>query len=491
MPACHLRLQRAAILVGIALITSGAAASVPDDDATVNQIVELNKKALVLYANLDMGGAAEQLEQALALCNGAELARHPAAARTHLHLGVVYVSGLKKREEGLAEFKRALAIDPKIKIAKSLVNPEVQAVFADAEAAPILPAAQADASPAPTGPAPARPAAASNSRQEASTIQHPLVTQAIRGAPVVIKVQVPPGLGATKVVLAYQAEDGEVFLAREMAPIRGIAGWFQAEIPPEATQGERAAYYLEAQNADDQPIATHGTPERPHQITLAPEVAVEEPSSQKAVEPPVNPAGTANASPGLWFVLAFGSGGGYHSGAPEMNPVDTSRPPRGIHVAGLGLAALGHLAPEVGFFPRERLVISVQGRLQYVTGAQDVVIGPRTYHPAKLAVAGLAKLTWFPRRTQTSLRPFVTAQIGAGQIRHGITTPASANLTNCGQAPTCQDTVVGGLGLGGLGAGVARMLDRNVAVYAAFNVLVGVPHVMVNGDLNLGIAVLQ
>jgi hypothetical protein len=35
------------------------------------------------------------------------------------------------------------------------------------------------------------------------------------------------------------------------------------------------------------------------------------------------------------------------------------------------------------------------------------------------------------------------------------------------------------------------MLDRNVAVYAAFNVLVGVPHVMVNGDLNLGVAVLQ
>ena len=34
------------------------------------------------------------------------------------------------------------------------------------------------------------------------------------GRAVAIKVQVPPGLGASKVVLAYQAQDAEVFLAR-------------------------------------------------------------------------------------------------------------------------------------------------------------------------------------------------------------------------------------------------------------------------------------
>jgi hypothetical protein len=488
MPACRFRLQRAAILVSFVLVASGAGAAEPDDDATVNRIVELNKKALVMYDNLDVTGAAELLEQALALCSRADLAQHPAAARTHLHLGVVYVSGLKRRDEGLAEFRRALAIDPKIKVAKSLVNPEVQAVFADAESSPALPAVPAESAPSQTGQAVPPPSSATTSRRE-SAIQHPLVTKAIRGGPVAIKVQVPPGLGASKVVLAYRAEDSEVFLAREMVQLQGAAGWYQEEIPTEATQGSRVAYYLEAQNADDQALASHGTPERPHEIALAPEVAVEDPPP-KAVAPLAGAAATATAVPGLWFVLAFGSGGGYHAGAPEMNPVDTSTPPQGIHVSGFGRASVGHLAPEIGFFPRERVVISVQGRLQYVAGTQDVVVGPRTYRPARLAIAGLAKLTWFPRTAQTKARPFLAAQAGAGQIRHSITTPASANLTDCGQGGTCKDTVVGGLGLVGLGAGVAWMLAPSFAVYAAVNVLVGVPNVMVNGDLNLGVAVL-
>ncbi len=491
MPACRFRLHCAAILFGVALAAGGARASGPEDNATVNQIVELNKKALVMYGNLDVSGAAEQLEQALALCSRADLANHPVAARTHLHLGVVYVSGLKKREKGLAELKRALAIDPKIKIAKSLVNPEVQAVFAEAEAGPTPPAAPAQAPPFPAGQASALPPSAISSRRESPVIQHPPVTQAIRGRPVAIKVQVPPGLGAFKVVLAYQAEDAEAFLAREMAPIAGAAGWYQEEIPMEATQGSRVAYYLEAQDADDQPIANHGTPEQPHQITLGPELAVEEPPPPKVIETPAYAGRTANDSPGLWLVLALGSGGGYHSGAPEMNPVDTNTPPQGIRVSGFGLASVGHLAPEIGFFPRDGLVVSVQGRLQYVTGAQDVEIGPRTYRPATLAIAGLAKLTWFPRAARTRLRPFLTAQAGAGQIRHSITTPASANLTGCGPGPTCKDTVMGGLGLAGLGAGVTWMLDQNLAVYAAFNVLAGMPNFVINGDLNLGIAILR
>jgi hypothetical protein len=50
---------------------------------------------------------------------------------------------------------------------------------------------------------------------------------------------------------------------------------------------------------------------------------------------------------------------------------------------------------------------------------------------------------------------------------------------------------MGGLGLAGLGAGVTWMLDQNLAVYAAFNVLAGMPNFVINGDLNLGIAILR
>lgn len=471
---------QALILVGLALAGGPLSATEPDD-SVVNWIVELNKRALVLYGNLDVTGAADRLQEALALCQQVDLATHPVAARTHLHLGVVYVGGLKKRDEGLEEFKRALAIDPKIKIAKSLENPEVREVFAEAQAFPLAAANAGEAGSA---------ALAGEHRRDRPGIHHPRVTKAIRGRAVAVKVQVPPGLGASKVVLAYRAEGADVFLAREMTPVADAAGWYQAEIPAEATQAPRVSYYLEAQNPDDQAIASSGTPERPHRIFLTPEVPVEDTLGLPPV-PPTVPAPASAAAPGLWLVLAVGGGAGYHSGTPEMNPVDSQSPPQSVHVSGFGLARLIHLAPEIGFFPRERLVLSVQARLQFVGGTQEVEVGQRIYHPARLALAGLGKVTWFARKGRPRLRPFIVLEAGAGQIRHAVTTPASAQLSDCGDGPTCKDTVMGGLGLWGAGAGVLWMLDRYFAAYAALNVLVGLPNTMVNGDVNLGIALLR
>ena len=321
MTSQSFRVWRRAAFAGLVLALAGTARAAEQDDDRLNKVVELNKKALALYEALDMEGAAAALGQALDLCKGAQLDRHPTAARTHIHLGVVYVGGLKNREQGLAEFRKALAIDPKIKITKSLINPEVQAAFAEAQTVAAMPAAGSKALPFPTGQEPA--ATTSPAERVDYDINHPVITKAIRGKTVAIKAQIPPGLGADKVMLAYRAEDGDEFLARTMLPLENAASWFQAVIPLDATQGKVVTYYIEAQNADDQAIVHSGTPEKPHRIVLASESAPD----AKAVTPvrearPAIPA--APAGPELWFVLAVGSGGGYHSGSPEMNPVDTS-----------------------------------------------------------------------------------------------------------------------------------------------------------------------
>jgi hypothetical protein len=491
MPACRLGLQHPLILVGLVLASAVPRAAGAEDDSTLNEIVELNKRALVTYEKLDVPGAAALLEQALALCGRANLSNHPAAARTHIHLGVVYVSGLKMHAEGLVEFRKALAIDPRINITKSLLNPEVQAAFDQAKQNPGPPVESAPgvlAQPLP-GQVPAPQGPGGPPRREHPAIQHPPVTRAIRGQAVAIKVQVPPGLGAAKVVLAYRAEDSDQFLVREMVPVKEAPGWFEEEIPAEATQGTRVSYYLEAQNPDDLPIAANGTAEQPYDVSLAPEVTMEDlPPAEPAAPAKEDHSGTS-APAGFWMVLALGSGGGYHSGTPEMNPVDTGTPPQGIHVEGYGLAKLGQLAPEIGYFPRSRLVVSVQGRLQYVTGTQEVKVESRRFHAARLALAGIAKLTWFLRAPPHRLRPFVNLQAGVGQIRHSVTTPASASLTGCGPDLTCKDTVMGGLGLAGLGGGMVWMLDPTFGIYGALSLLAGFPSFVVNGDLNLGIAV--
>ena len=454
------------------------------DEAAVNKVVELNKRALVAYDSLEMEAASALLQQALNLCRAAGLAKHPTAARTHLFLGIVYISGLKSPRLGLAEFRQALAIDPKIQITTSLSNPEVEAVFeraqspesSAAEAEPGLPFPTGQEAPAPLGPHPPL---------GLGRMSHPLVTHASQGQAVEIKVQVPPGLGATRVVLAYMAQDANDFLAREMKPISEAPGWFHEHIPTEATRGAWVAYYLEAQDAEEQTVAQHGTPDLPHQITLVPEKTTDE-GAAGAGRPG---KAKTRAGRGLWVVFAVGTGGGYHQGSPEMNPRDASG--AALQESGFGMAELLYLAPEIGYFQRDNLILSAQGRLQFVTGAQEVHVGQKTYHPAAMAFAGFLKLTWIASRAGKRFQPLAYVLLGAGQIRHTITTPASAKLSGCGRAMTCDDTVLGGLALLGAGFGFRYHLVEGLGFYATASVLGGLPHVMVNGDVAAGFALVR
>jgi hypothetical protein len=455
-----------------------ARASSPDDE-TLNKVVALNEKALAAYASQDAEAAIALLGQALDLCKLAHLDTHPTAARTHIHLGVVLVSGIKKRALGLTEFRKAIAIDPKIRITKSLINPEAQGAFEEAlivgaiplaeQAPPPVPAAQPDEPTIARGPA-------------IHGINHPPVTEATRGRAVEIKAQVPPGLGATRVVLAYRAGDAAEFLAREMTPVEGAASWYHENIPAQATQGTRAAYYIEARNADDDAIARSGADDDAHFIALGRETSSDGGDGAKAGSEGAKPANEGDH--GLWFVLAVGAGGGYYSGSPETNPQDGSTPPDDIRVSGFAMARLLHLAPEIGYFQSENLIVSAQGRFQYVTGVDDIQVGQKIQQPSRWGAAGLVKVTRLMAGAGGRFRPFVSAQAGAGQIRHSVTVA-------CTTSTTCKDTVFGGLGLAGLGAGFTYRLRDGVSLYTAFNVLVGMPNLTVNGDLNIGVAVIR
>src|SRR6185295_845155 len=80
-----------------------------DDQAAVNKVTQLNKKALDAYQNQDYE-----------------------AARAHIHFGVVAIVGFKQREVGLKQFRKALEVQPDIKLTKSLANPELQDAFEEA-----------------------------------------------------------------------------------------------------------------------------------------------------------------------------------------------------------------------------------------------------------------------------------------------------------------------------------------------------------------------
>src|SRR6476660_7515725 len=126
---------RAVFLVALfALLTTvafpGRAAA--QDQAAVNKVTNLNKKAIDAYNKQDYETARELLKQALELCASAGLDKHPIRARTHIHFGIVAIVGFKQREVGLKQFRKALEVQPDIKLTKSLATPELQDAFEEA-----------------------------------------------------------------------------------------------------------------------------------------------------------------------------------------------------------------------------------------------------------------------------------------------------------------------------------------------------------------------
>jgi hypothetical protein len=477
----------AALVLAIVAATSPVTAAVPDE-SLVNKVVELNKKALARYEALDMEGAARFLREAIEVCKNGNLERSTVAARTHLHLGVVYVSGLKHRELGLAEFHKALAIDPAMRMTNSLSNPEVEAAFAEAQTVTPLQSTGGRALPFPTGQE--APGASAPTLTE-ETVFHPPVALAVRDRPVSIKAQVPPGSGATKVVLAYRAEHGDEFLARDMVPVEHTTSWYRADIPAAAAHGNWVVYYIEARRDDDQLVAHSGTADEPHRVALAVEPIAEDKRAGKAGKE--SSRTDTQTSPGLWFLLAAGTGGGYHQGSPEMNPHDANVPPNDLRVSGFGAAQAFHLAPEIGYFQTDHFILSAQGRLQFVGGAQDVTIRDpegqlRTFRAARMAFAGFLKATWLVHTLSRRVHPLLFAQIGGGQIRHTVETPGSANLSDCNDNGRCRDTVLGGLLLAGGGIGATYSLVEHIGLYGAVTLLAGIPHIMVEADINVGAA---
>jgi hypothetical protein len=111
------------------IATPAAAATKAPARGALDQIVDANREAVALYQRGQLAEARRTLKAALELCGAAGLDKHPVAARTHVHLGIVLAGGLGLGEAGAREFREALAIDPSIELTPGLATPEARAVF--------------------------------------------------------------------------------------------------------------------------------------------------------------------------------------------------------------------------------------------------------------------------------------------------------------------------------------------------------------------------
>ena len=132
----HIALVSRSLAIALALL--GATALSPrsamaQDQAAVDKLVQMNKKALDDYDTLDFDAAKRILLDALVAGKKAGLDNHPVMGRTYIHLGAVYITGFKDRQKGLQSFQRALEIDPTIQLSKGIETAEVTATFAEAQ----------------------------------------------------------------------------------------------------------------------------------------------------------------------------------------------------------------------------------------------------------------------------------------------------------------------------------------------------------------------
>ena len=318
--------------------------------------------------------------------------------------------------------------------------------------------------------APAAPAAPDRSApapDASAALLHTPIAEGRRGSAISVTAVVQSALVFEKLVLAYRKAEGDEFLGRPMNLVGSDT--YSAEIPASATAGSQVAYFIEALDKDGEVVAGRGSPERPLVIALLGEAPAGGRRGEGDGDMPLRRVTVA---------LSIGSGVGLASGYGDLNA--------DVPVHGrLAPAGLFHLSPEVGLWFSRSLLLSLQGRLQFVTGTTDLLIGDRRYHAARGAVAVFARAAWLFRPHQ-DFQPLFSLSLGVGEIRHVL----DFDYHDCGDDhhQRCVDSVAAGPLLAGGGTGFFYALGETVALVAQLNAQLGAPRATLNFDANLGLA---
>ena len=500
---CRARRARLWVVLALTLTAWGARpARAQDADAdAIAKATQLNKEAVVAYQAHKTDEAKRLLRQALDLCDASGLSQHPIKARTLVHFGIVLIGGSRQRELGIKQFRKALEIEPEIGLTKALVTPDLQQAFDEAKHGDKGEAAKPDktdkpeapgdepaeeTAPAPTAPPPEPPAPAPSAAEPGDApvpstgLDHEPVTHAQPNTAISITVTVDAGLKFDKIVLAYRPNGAADYLGRELKQVD--PGIYAAEIPQRATSGTLVAYYLEAQDKNGDPVAARGSADKPLVIMLG-EPRVSKKSAKNEDEGDDDDDEDDEGENGSKFFvgLMVGSGAGYASGNGD-NDLATQ-----YSSGGIALAQTVQISPELGYWIRPDLMLSLQVRYQYITGPTGFKDAEGNFHhPANFALAAFARTTWMLGHGR--LRPLLSLALGGGQIRHVVKHPT---LKNCGEdrQTACIDTIAAGPVLAGGGAGIMYSLSPRFALLAIANMEIGAPDFTFNLDANIGAAI--
>lgn len=458
--------------------------------AAVDKVVQLNKKAMEDLDLADFESAKKELLEAVTFGKKNGLETHPVMARTYVHVGALYVLGLKDKAKGQEYFTKAIEVQSDIKLDKNLKdNKDLQKLFAAALAS-VQSASTADASghknAAPEAhkaePAPSGAAEADEDDEDpelpanVAALDCPAKDETQEGQPVTLRCAAAPSLGVHKVVVFFKGAGMDAYEEADME--KNAKGWWVSQIPKKRVEGKSIQFYFEGRDASDKPLVSNGRAESPLVMLVTSADQASRSRTSNDDDDPLN-FGKEDSGWGIgvfdpdhanrraWISVAVGTGFGIADDRLEARR-DLRQP-----IQGFAWAGVGHFAPELGIMITPRVSFAVQGRLQYI--AQNDISSKVA---GRGALSALGKLSFYTAQSRN--RFFFTLEGGGGE---GF---RFAYIKSDPKRPDLNDTVLAGPWIGGAGAGFLHEFGSAVSWVFEANLLVGAPHIGVVVDFSTG-----
>jgi hypothetical protein len=522
----------AALVAVVPLAAIGAPAGQPAavSEAGVDRMIDLNRKAYADIRDQHFQAAKYRLTEALVISETEGLENDEMTARTYVHIAVVYLTGLKNREEALHQFMLALRINPNIAITPGLESPALKSAYLQAREQMDLPpnpdptarllretSSDTSSNPQPE-PAPAKveanskPGDANGANSAAWTKDPDLPARVPSPLYCHLPFDTPPGQDVVVRCLTQRQQrkstatfhyrphgtDGEyVGLPMERSP----KGWLMLVVPGRAVQGKALSYYIKAEIPGSTKALYLGHPEAPNDLIIRkpplPDGAEDATEEPEAIAQPAHgrsPDGAESVRPSrvrapgsFWIALGCGTGSAYHrrETVDSNAVVPSTTTPVNVR-SGFSPAALFQLEPELGYQVSRRFALSLMVRYQYApkdTGQFPPTAGEHAIPTA--AFAGFLR-SQFAFLSRGGFQAYASGGAGLG------TSFLATIDKRCATAATCSlehsDTLHGGpLGLTA-GLGAIYHLVPGFGIFLEVKEIATLPKFMALTEIGVGLA---
>ena len=272
MSALYARLLMIAGLTGSVVLGVSTAKAAPNDGPKDGEALALVKKAIDTdYLGTKFADAEKKLNAALKLCAAPAACSAKVRAQVLVNLGVVYIGGMNRVDDGKAQFVEALKQDPGVSPNPDLISPEIEAAFADAKRA----GGRGPAATGPTGPtapitdvptppvAPVAPVAPSSR----GDLVHTPPSEDATLTPLPIYAELPAGQAAARLQLSYKPFGATEWKSLEL---KRTGKGYGVEIPCVeigSAPGD-LAYFIQAFDADNNLVSWSGSRTAPNKVAI-------------------------------------------------------------------------------------------------------------------------------------------------------------------------------------------------------------------------------